>query len=164
MPEPLAAAQLTDNAKRILQDVIIEFQIEKAKTQLIYLEKRLSEKKDEFVKAQINLANYKDRNLFNSTARSITELSKLQSEYDLAFSVYSEIAQQVEAQRLQVKRDTPVFTVIQPPVVPDQKSGPSRIGILLSCLLMGTILVLLWIFLRVYFNHLKVSRIQDLKN
>ena len=159
MPDPLAAANLTNNAKRILQNAIISFHIEKAENQLEYLEKRLEEKKNEFDNAQLNLANYKDQNLYTSTARSSTELEKLQSKYDLAFGIYSELAQQVEGQRLQVKQDTPVFTVIQPAVVPDQKVGMGKLGVLFIFIFIGFIFSSISVLGKAYIQNLKDQRI-----
>ncbi|WGK64731.1 Wzz/FepE/Etk N-terminal domain-containing protein [Croceiramulus getboli] len=146
MPEAKAAAQLANAAKQKLQQTIIEMHIEKAKTQLEFLESRYTEKQNEFEKAQISLANYRDRNLFSNTARGSTELERLQSEYDLAFNVYNQLAQQVESQRLQVKQDTPVFTVIQSPVVPNQKAGLGKFRIILVCLFTGLFFSLVFLF------------------
>ena len=157
MPEARAAAQLTNNAKKLLEQYIIDFHIQKAKIQLDYLERRLAEKKEEFVKAQITLANFKDKNLYNSTARSNTQFEKLQSEYDLTYGVYSELSKQVENQRLAVKQDTPLFTVIQPPVVPDLKSSPNRIGIILIGVILGFIIASGYIFCKEYIISLKYN-------
>ena len=49
----------------------------------------------------------------------------MESEYQLAFSVYSELAKQVETQKIQVKENTPVFAVLQDAVVPLEKSSTS---------------------------------------
>ena len=51
----------------------------------------------------------------------------MESEYQLAFSVYSELAKQVETQKIQVKENTPVFVVLQEAVVPLEKSSASKI-------------------------------------
>tara|TARA_Y100000815_G_scaffold275317_1_gene312828 strand:- start:3895 stop:5007 length:1113 start_codon:yes stop_codon:yes gene_type:complete len=155
MPEPLAAAEMADRAKNLLQKTIIEFQIEKANFQLEYLEKRLQESKEEFEISQTKLANFTDRNLYSSTARSSTMLERLQTEYDLNYSVYSELAKQVETQRLQVKRDTPVFTIIQPPVVPYKKYKPNRVMILSGSVILGLLFSFLFIFGREYMRDFK---------
>ena len=51
----------------------------------------------------------------------------MESEYQLAFSVYSELAKQVETQKIQVKENSPVFAVLQDAVVPLEKSSTSKI-------------------------------------
>ena len=157
MPEAIASAQLTNNAKRVLQNKIIEFQIDKAQTQLNYLENRLEEKKKDYYSSQSRLASFKDRNLFTSTELKRAQLEKLKSENDLAFGVYSQLAQQVESQRLQVKRDTPVFTVIQPPTVPYDKAGPNKPLILIGYILIGFVISLIFVFVREYLKFVKES-------
>jgi uncharacterized protein involved in exopolysaccharide biosynthesis len=69
----------------------------------------------------------------------------LQSEYSLAFGVYSELAKQIEQAEIQVKKDTPILTVVQPVQVPDEKSGPKRSLILLTWIFLGGILSCGWI-------------------
>lgn len=155
MPEPYAAAQLTEKARNLLQNFIIESHIEKAKIQLEYLEQRLAEKREEFNVAQLHLAKFKDRNLYNNTATSNTQLEKLQSEYDLTYGVYSELAKQVETQRLQVKRDTPVFTVIEEPIIPDKKFAPSRLGIIIATSVLGFFVSALYVFISKLFLFVK---------
>jgi len=56
--------------------------------------------------------------------------------------VYSELAKQLETQRLQVKQDTPLFTVLKPVTTPIQKSGPKRAMILVVYLFLGFVLSL----------------------
>ena len=61
----------------------------------------------------------------------------MESEYQLAFSVYSELAKQVETQKIQVKENTPVFAVLQDAVVPLEKSNTSKFVILIFWTLLG---------------------------
>lgn len=157
MPEKIASAQLASNAKRVLQNKIIQIQVNKAQTHLSYLENRLEEKKREYFVSQSRLASFKDKNLFTSTEIKRMQLEKLEGENDLAFGVYSQLAQQVESQKLQVKRDTPVFTVIQPPTVPYDKAGPNKPFILIGYILVGFIFSLIYIFLREYLKFVKSS-------
>lgn len=155
MPEPLAAAEMADRAKNLLQKTIIEFQVEKANYQLEYLENRLHESKEEFEVAQTRLANFTDRNLYGSTARSATKLERLQAEYDLAYSVYSELSKQVESQRLQVKKDTPVFTIIESPVIPSEKASPNRLRTIFISVVLGLLFAIMWIFIYEIWKNLK---------
>jgi len=92
MPEPLAAAQLADKAQQLLQDYIIKFKIQKATEQLKFIEDRYYEKENIFKTAQQKFANFRDRNQNMGTAIAQSQLQNLQSEYDLAYSVYSELA------------------------------------------------------------------------
>jgi uncharacterized protein involved in exopolysaccharide biosynthesis len=77
-----------------------------------------------------------------NTALGRTKLLQLQAEYDLTFSVYSELAKQLETQQLQVKKDTPLFTVLKPVTIPNEKSAPKRAIILVVYLFLGFVLSL----------------------
>jgi uncharacterized protein involved in exopolysaccharide biosynthesis len=142
MPEALAATQMVLQAQNLLQEAIIDHKAKKAKEDLIFIEDRFAEKKEEFNKAQQKLALYRDANRNVNTAIALTEVERLESEYQLAFSVYSELAKQVETQKIQVKEDTPVFAVLKEAIIPIQKSGTSKFLILFVWCFLGTILSL----------------------
>ena len=127
MPEGLQAAQMVLSAQNILQRKVIDHKLKKAEEDLGFIEERYNEKKKAFEQAQENLAKYRDANRNVNTATAQTEAERLESEYQLAFSVYSELAKQVENQKIQVKENTPVFAVLQDAVVPLEKSSTSKI-------------------------------------
>lgn len=127
MPESLQAAQMVLSAQNILQRKVIDHKLKKAEEDLGFIEERYNEKKKAFEQAQGNLARYRDANRNVNTATAQTEAERLESEYQLAFSVYSELAKQVETQKIQVKENTPVFAVLQDAVVPLEKSSTSKI-------------------------------------
>lgn len=150
MPEALAVAQLGQSALTLLQSYITKYKIEKAQEQLNFIQERFFVKKNEFEKAQINLANFRDRNKFMSTAIAKTEEERLQSEYQIAFSVYNELAKQLENAKIQVKQETPVLTVIEPITIPNEKSEPKRFRIVFIWIFLGGIIGVGWVFGRVY--------------
>lgn len=139
MPEALAAAQMTKKAQMILQEAITNFKIEKAKQELNFMQQRYNEVKLDFEKKQATLANYKDRNQGLITSRSQSYLRRIESEYNLAFNLYSELAKQLETQKIKVKENTPVFTVIEPVSVPVYKSKPKRLLIISVWIFLGLI-------------------------
>ncbi len=138
--KPELAAQLAHKAQSLLQEYITNFKLEKAQTQLNFIEKRYSEKKNEFVYSQERLARFRDKNKNMSSALARTEEERLQSEYNLAYSVYSELAKQLEQAKIQVKEETPVFSIIQPVQIPIKKSKPNRPLILIVWTFLGGII------------------------
>ena len=155
MPESLASAELTQHAQELLQKYIIEFKVKKSNDQLQFVQNRYSEKEKEFNQAQQQLASYRDRNRYSNSALSETTLDKYQSQYDLAFGVYSELAKQLEAQKIQVKEDTPVFTVIKPVHIPYEKSKPKRPLILIVWTFFGFIIGISIVFVNLFLSKLK---------
>ena len=140
MPEARAAAELTQKAQELLEQYVIDFKIEKSSSELDFIKNRYQEKEQEFQKIQQKLAVYTDRNQNVNSARAKMELMLLQSEYDLAYGVYSELAKQLETQELKVKEDTPIFTILQPVFVPLEKTGPKRSLIFIIYTFLGFVL------------------------
>ncbi|CAM1368952.1 conserved protein of unknown function [Tenacibaculum soleae] len=139
MPEALPAAQMTKKVQELLQQSVTAFKTQKAKEEYLFIEERYAELKKDFEKKQAVLASYKDRNQGLSTSRSQARLESLQSEYNLAFSVYSELAKQLETQKIKLKEDTPIFTIIDPVSVPVIKSKPKRVMIFVIWLFLGIV-------------------------
>ena len=150
MPEKVQAAQLVTNAQNILQRKVIEHKLTRAQEDLKFIEERFQENKQAFDRAQINLAKYRDANKNVNTASARTEAEKLESEYELAFSVYSELAKQVETQKIQVKKNTPVFAVLNEAVVPLKKFNKSKIIILIQYSLLGVFVGMIITFTKTY--------------
>ena len=69
------------------------------------------------------------------------------SESQILQSVVQQLASQVEQAKLQVSKDTPVFTIIQPVNIPFQKSEPSRTVLVIVFLLLGFIFSCLYILI-----------------
>jgi len=157
MPEALAAAQLTQKAQELLQQYVISFKIKKSRAKLEFIKDRYHEKENEFKKAQQQLAHFRDTNQNLSSALSQTTLQSLQSEYDLIFNVYSELAKQLETQQIQVKEDTPVFTVIKPVLIPLEKSKPKRLMIVFISIVLGGIISIGLVFLKILTNDFLVK-------
>lgn len=146
MSEAMAAAQLGQRAQELLQQYITKFKIEKAQAQLNFVEELYFEKKANFIQAQKTLAQFRDQNKNVSTAIARTEEERLQSEYQIAQSVYTELAKQIENSRIQVKEETPVFSIIEPISIPNQSFKPKRKKILLIWIFLGGIVGIGWVF------------------
>lgn len=143
--EPKLSAQIAHKAQDMLQEYITEFKIKKAKAQLKFIEERYEEKKKEFEKAQANLAEFRDRNKNVTSAMARTHEERLQSDYQLAFNVYSELAKQLEQAQIQVKEDTPVFAVIKPVTVPLEDNNSGFMTLIIWTFL-GGVIAIAWIF------------------
>jgi capsule polysaccharide export protein KpsE/RkpR len=141
MPEARAAAQLGQRAQEILQQYIIEFKIKKAKDNFNFVQQRYEETVQKYEAAQKRLASFSDRNKNVSLATAKTEEERLRAQYSLIYGIYSELAKQLEQAKIQVKQDTPVFTIIEPISIPTRKSKPNRPLILLIWVFLGVIIV-----------------------
>jgi hypothetical protein len=155
MPEKIQCAQLVNSAKNILQREVITHKLKKVNEDLEFIIGRFEEKKEDFENAQQNLAKYRDANKNVNTATAYTEMERLESEYQLAFSVYSELAKQVEKQKIQVKENTPVFTVLKEAVVPLEKHGQSTAMKLMLGAVFGVVMGVMLIFFKSFIKEFK---------
>ena len=155
MPEAKAAAQLAKKAQELLQQAITAFKIQKAKDQLVFVEERYAEKEAVFNAVQDKLARFRDQNRNVSSAVAQTQLERLQSDFSMASSVYTELAKQLETQKIQVKEDTPVFTIIEPVSIPIDKSKPKRPMILVIWTFLGGIVGVGMVFGKEFFASIK---------
>jgi uncharacterized protein involved in exopolysaccharide biosynthesis len=146
--DPLVAAQIAQVTESVLQDWIIEHKIKNAKAQYDFIEKQFEAKQKEFFSIQEQLANYTDRNQNVLAASYLTRLDRLQAEFDLVNTVYSELAKQKEQAAIQLSKDTPTFSVLDPVKVPQEKTGPKRSLYIFWAFFMGLIFSTGWFFVR----------------
>ncbi len=140
MGNAYASAVVTKAAEQILQNRIVEYKIKSAKEVLDFNLTQLRLKKIEFDSLQNELALFKDSNLNIVDSRFQNSLQKLESEFAIVNAVYQELSKQVEQSKLQVSKDTPIFSVIQPAIVPNLRSSPKRIEMVLIYTFVGLIL------------------------
>ena len=135
---PQLAAQLVKNGENILQNQIIAIKTKSSSELLAYLEEQYTIKNKLLIEAQDNLANFKDRNLNISRSSFSNAQTRLEAELQVATSVFQNVVTQLEQVKLQVAKDTPVFSFLKPVVVPTEKSAPKR-----------SLIVIIWLFLGV---------------
>lgn len=155
MAEPLPAAQLAQRAQELLQQYIVDFKIKKTKANLDFVQQRFDETAKEYNLLQSKLADYQDRNKNITLAMVNTEQAKIQTQFNLISGVYTELAKQLEQAKIQVKQDTPVFTIIEPVSVPTDRSKPNRPMIFFIWFLFGGVVGTGIIFGRDYLKNVK---------
>ena len=126
MPNAEYSAKVAKFSRELLQNIIIENKIETARQNLIFSEGQLIEKKKEFDDIYSKLAFFSDSNLNSVNSFVLNEKNKLESEFQIISAVVEEISKQVEQAKLQLKKDTPVFSTIQEAVIPIKKIKPKK--------------------------------------
>lgn len=154
MQSPEIAAYLADTVTSYLQSYIIDYRTQKARKDLAYSEKLYEESKADYYKTQATLATYIDGNMNVVSAKYGTTKERLQNEASLAYTVYNQMAQQLQLAKVKVQDTTPVFTVIQPAVEPLFPSKPSKKIILVGFVFIGTIGAIVWVLRRDIWNVL----------
>jgi uncharacterized protein involved in exopolysaccharide biosynthesis len=133
----LVSTQVVEAARLLLQKYITDFKVDKVKQNLDFIQQRYNEAKRNFEQKQMQLAAFKDGNRNVILASAQTTGERINAEYTLLYSVYSELAKQLEQAKIKVKDATPVLTVIEPAVVPNIKNKPNRPMILVVYSFLG---------------------------
>ena len=120
------AAQITRIAQDLLQKKIIEFKNQSSKEVLDFALKQYDEKKIEYEKLQDERAIFVDKNINISSSLFQNKLSRIESDVNILQSIVQQLASQVEQAKLQLNKNTPVFTTIHPVSVPYQRTAPKR--------------------------------------
>lgn len=130
LQDPKVTAIVADSVVGKLQQYIIDYRIKKAKEDCAYLEQLYKERQQEYYEAQSKYAHYFDsnRNIAFQSVRA--EQERLQNDMNLAYQVYSQVAQQLQVARAKIQEEKPVFAVVEPASIPLQPSGTSRKTIL----------------------------------
>ena len=121
--EPVQTAELAIKAQQLLQDMLTRFRVEKSESELTYIQARYDEIKKENDRYQEQLATIKDRTKNVMNSRDEIERERIQAKYNVSNAIYNEMAKQLEQAKMQVKRDTPVYAVIQPVTIPTKPSN-----------------------------------------
>jgi hypothetical protein len=152
MPDPRLSAEATKTVLNLMIKYITKFKVGKQLENLSFLEARTAEAEVKYKEAQQRLAGFKDNN-YHVIYQSIqAREQQLQNEFTLAFSVYNQFVTQLEQARIQLKKETPLFTVVEPVYIPEAVStDPNKeiisyastgifVGILLDIILLIKIL------------------------
>ena len=134
------STQLVKIVTKNLQSRIIELRTNKIKERLEYSKNQYELKQIEFNILQNNVADFKDSNKNISTARFMSELQKLESEYQLQQNILMTLASEYNNNKIKLNKDTPIFSVIDEVSVPNERSEPNRSLIALIYLFLGVVL------------------------
>jgi uncharacterized protein involved in exopolysaccharide biosynthesis len=93
-------------------------------------------------------AVFVDNNINISSSLFQNKLSRIESELSISQNVVQQLASQVEQAKLQVNKDTPVFTTIKPVTIPFKKSSPSRIFTVMIFLFIGFTISIVYVILK----------------
>jgi LPS O-antigen subunit length determinant protein (WzzB/FepE family) len=151
------AAQITQISQNLLQKKIIEFKNKSSKEILDFAMKQYFEKKESYELLQDERAIFVDKNINISSSLFQNKLSRLESEVNISESIVQQLASQVEQAKLQVNKNTPVFTTIQPVTIPFERSAPKRSLIVLVFGFLGIVISVGYVLVKEPLNEILKS-------
>tara|TARA_R110000737_G_scaffold351494_1_gene393927 strand:+ start:6668 stop:7822 length:1155 start_codon:yes stop_codon:yes gene_type:complete len=161
MPDRNVAAQLNTIVIEKLITYLSNYKTEKLRLDLDFISERKAEAEIEYLKAQKELATFRDSNQGRMTKLAESREQYLTFEYNLAFNIYSTLSNQLEQAQIQVKKETPLFSEFEPVSIPGSPSEPkaSKIIILYTGVgaVVGFFMLVLMLFVS-YFKELTISK------
>lgn len=140
MPEALAAAQVAEAVKNLLQKYVIELKLQKAEVNYEYIKQRYDEAREVFEQKQKEYAQFQDANKMLTTALSKAKEEQMRSEFNVARDLFNQLTTQLVQAEMKIKEDIPILTVVEPVQVPLERSKPQRVKILFIWCFLGGVL------------------------
>ncbi|TVQ03421.1 MAG: hypothetical protein EA359_09755 [Balneolaceae bacterium] len=147
-PDAHASAAMVIIVKNLLQEYVTDYRTEKSINDLEFIRLQFQNAKTNLLIAQDSLAAFQDRNFNIQSHALILRQERLQTERDLAFSLYSTLARQLQEAEIQVQKETPVFRVHEPATIPTRPAHPRATRILGGSVFAGLFLGVIFIYLR----------------
>ena len=84
----------------------------------------------------------------------MNQLNRIETEFNIARNIYNELAINKEKTAIDVKKNTPIFTIINPVVIPNEKDSPSRVSNIILSTIFGFILASIFVFIKDYYKKI----------
>jgi hypothetical protein len=137
MPEALAAAQVADAVKNLLQKYVIELKLQKAEVNYEFIKQRYDEAKQVFEQKQEEYAKFQDANKALTTALARAKEEQMRADFTVAKDLFNQLTLQLVQAEMKIKEDIPILTIVEPVQVPLEKSKPSRAMMLIMYIFFG---------------------------
>ncbi len=125
MPDAFISAITCQLVLKKLIDYITFQKTHKQQNNIRFLESRYSEAESNYKLAQQRLAGFKDNSLGAIFQSFQSREQVLNNDVTLTFTLFNQIATQLEQAKIELKKETPVFSFLKPINVPD---GPASNG------------------------------------
>lgn len=145
MPDPVVAAEVASFTMKYLTQYVTSYRIEKARKDMDFLAQRVNEAKGKFYTNQTKKANYSDQFQLSTIRMQSADVQRerIESEYRMSSTFYNELLKKYEESKIKVQQETPIFKVLEPPIVPTRKSAPVKSIIILEFLALGVVVFLI---------------------
>lgn len=143
MPEPILSAEVCKLVLEKLIEYVSTYKTAKQRDNLAFLQQTKAEAEIKYKQAQQNVAGFKDNSMGVIFQSVQTREQVLQNEMNLAFSVYNQFAMQVEQAKIELKKESPIFSTLNPIEIPSSKSEPIVWKIVFKYFSIGIIMCLM---------------------
>ena len=131
LQDPQVVYIVVDAIVNNLVTYMSDYRSSKARQDAENLNRICEERKADYYKTQQAYSEFIDGNKSVVRQSAQVERERLQQEMNLAYQVYSQVATNLEAARIQEQQAKPVFVTINPVVVPLDRTAPSKAKLLI---------------------------------
>ena len=143
--DPLICQTVADSVKERLQNFIIEYRTNKARTDYEYYKKLTSDAKHEYEKTRQIYASMADANTHTALKSVELKLEDMENDLQLKFNTYTTLNTQLQAAKARVQERTPAFTVVKGAEVPVKPAGPKRMITTIACVILAFLVTCIYI-------------------
>ena len=134
---PLLAASIAESFTEHLAERIRRIRTQKARDDLSFIEEQYYAAQESLRVAENRLAVFEDRNMNPQRAQLRTEHDRLRRVVSFKSELFSDLQTQLTQAQIDLQRSEPVITVLEKPVPPIERSGPSRLLLLFFGAILG---------------------------
>jgi uncharacterized protein involved in exopolysaccharide biosynthesis len=164
MPDPVVAASITKFAIDYMTEYVTEYRTEKIRKEVDFLGEKVASSKGKLYNIQERKALYSDQ--FSAPTIRLqsadVQRERIESEHKISSSFYNELLKKYEEAKIKLQQETPVFKIYNPPLVPNYKSEPRRLVIIVIFTILG-FLIGAGISIFIKGNYLNLTNAYELK-
>lgn len=147
MPEARVSAEAAKIVLNQLVEYATRFKVGKQMDDVRFLEARTAEAEIKYKESQQRVASFKDNN-YNVIFESVqTREKQLENNFVLYSTIYNQLVTQLEQAKIQLKKETPLFSVVEPVYIPAVTATDNRklFAYLIKGVLIGLLIVVVYI-------------------
>ncbi len=160
MGDPLMCAQLADTVCRRLREYVYDYRTEKERRNFEYYEAMCDSTYKTMVAAQTAYASSMDNNQNVILQKVSVRSQRLEQEASVASQVYQQMVQQREMSRAELQAVKPVFTVVEPAIVPIHPKN-SRAKTCMMITVVGFVLACAWFVIGEEYYKIIISELRN---
>lgn len=145
MPDSFMAAVVNKMLLQQLINYVTAYNTVKERANVAFLERSFAESKNNYISKQQRLAGVKDNSLGVIFESAQTRQEVMANELTIAFNIYNQNAVQLEAAKIELKKETPLFTVLEPIGLPSPQVEPVLLTTIMKYLIYAFVLTFLFI-------------------
>ena len=150
MPTPYLSAIVGKVVLERLLIYISSMGTYKQKSNVEYLSQRLSEAELNYRIAQKRFAGAKDSNLGAIFESSQTNNQVLNNNMTIAFNIYNQLAMQYEQSKVELKKDTPYFSILEPIAIPTSPIQPNLVRFILKVIGINLVILIAIVIVKIF--------------